>query len=248
MASGAWTAVAYEFGPFHVDFARHVLLRDGKVIAASPTVFNLLLVFLRSGNRVLSKEELMRAVWPDTFVDDGSILRTVSRLRKVLRGGSYIETVSRRGYRFAAAVRPLMTHSCWAVLPFSVLTRAAAETADMGVGIADVLITKLIRMRAVTLRPTSSVLRYVDSAADVATIGRELRVSAVLEGHLQLSSTQVRTTVQLIDVDELQPFWADIFTIPRSDCFVLQDAIAERIAKALSAYVSTNVTGVALPR
>ena len=82
---------------------------NGQVIALTPKGLDLLLALVRNAGRVVGKEELMREVWPDTFVEENNLTVNISALRKVLGAGSsdqrYIQTVPRRGYRFAASVR-----------------------------------------------------------------------------------------------------------------------------------------------
>jgi DNA-binding winged helix-turn-helix (wHTH) protein len=75
---------AYEFGPFRLDTAQHCLLRDGQPVPLSPKVFDLLEVLVRSSGRLVEKEELLKEVWPDSFVEEGNLNRNVSILRKVL--------------------------------------------------------------------------------------------------------------------------------------------------------------------
>ena len=99
----------YEFGPFLLDATDRVLYRDGQIRSVTPKGFDLLLALVRNAGRVLPKEQLMRDVWPDTFVEDNNLTVNISALRKILDAGSagpsHIQTVSRRGYRFAADVR-----------------------------------------------------------------------------------------------------------------------------------------------
>src|SRR6185503_2515312 len=94
----------YEFGPFRIDPALCRLLRGATHVPLPPKAFDLLLILARNPNRVLPKGELIQALWPDTFVDDGNLTQHMFTLRKAL-GGEYIETVARRGYVFSAAVR-----------------------------------------------------------------------------------------------------------------------------------------------
>lgn len=94
----------YTFGPFSVDDARCRLLRDGTPLAVTPKAFDLLLILVRNPNRVLSKRELISALWPDSFVHDANLTQHMFMLRKAL-AGTCIETVPRRGYVFAADVR-----------------------------------------------------------------------------------------------------------------------------------------------
>lgn len=99
----------YEFGPFRLDPAERLLLRDGRAVPLTPKVFDILVLLIENGGRLLEKDELMRRVWPDSFVEEGNLTFNISVLRKALGEGHghhpYIETVPRRGYRFVADVR-----------------------------------------------------------------------------------------------------------------------------------------------
>ncbi|HKX28551.1 MAG TPA: transcriptional regulator, partial [Blastocatellia bacterium] len=99
----------YSFGPFRLDPNEHLLLHEGKPVSLTPKVFDLLLVLVKHQGRLLEKDELMRAVWPDTVVEEANLSANISILRKALGDGlneqSLIETVPKRGYRFIAPVR-----------------------------------------------------------------------------------------------------------------------------------------------
>lgn len=101
----------YEFGPFRLDTAEHSLLRNGQLVPLTPKVFDLLKVLVRNNGRLVEKDELLKEVWPDSFVEEGNLNRNISILRKVLGEGTagkpYIETVPKRGYRFAASVKEI---------------------------------------------------------------------------------------------------------------------------------------------
>jgi len=101
----------YEFGPFRLDTSEHSLLRDGQVVPLEPKVFNLLRVLVQNDGRLLQKEELIKEVWPDSFVEEGNLNRNIAILRKALgeqsSGKPYIETVPKRGYRFVASVKEI---------------------------------------------------------------------------------------------------------------------------------------------
>jgi DNA-binding winged helix-turn-helix (wHTH) protein len=98
----------YEFGPFRLDVAERMLLRDGEAIPLQPKAFDLLLVLVEHHGHLLEKDELLKTVWPDTIVEEVNLANNVSILRKALGEGSdgqqFIETVPRRGYRFVAPV------------------------------------------------------------------------------------------------------------------------------------------------
>ena len=86
----------------------HLLLRDGQAISLAPKVFDTLLVLVQNSGHLLDKDELLRLIWPDTFVEEGSLAKNVFVLRKILEeqsGKEYIETIPKRGYRFVAPVR-----------------------------------------------------------------------------------------------------------------------------------------------
>jgi len=98
----------YQFGVFAVDTDQRVLLREGKPLPLAPKVFDTLQILLEQSGRIVSKDELMNRLWPDTFVEDANLTFNIQQLRKSLgdnaRKPVYIETISRRGYRFIAGV------------------------------------------------------------------------------------------------------------------------------------------------
>jgi TolB-like protein/DNA-binding winged helix-turn-helix (wHTH) protein len=95
-----------------LDVQERLLLRNGVQVSITPKLFDLLLLFLESPNRLLEKEEIMRTVWPDTHIDEATLTRTVSELRKTLgeKAGeaNFVQTVPKRGYRFVAPVEFLV--------------------------------------------------------------------------------------------------------------------------------------------
>jgi eukaryotic-like serine/threonine-protein kinase len=105
----AETKVLYEFGNFRCDPRERLLVCDGKPVSLSPKSFEILVVLVQNSGRLLTKDELMQKVWPDSFVEEANLTVNVSALRKVLGetsgGQQYIETVSKLGYRFVAPVR-----------------------------------------------------------------------------------------------------------------------------------------------
>ena len=98
----------YKFGPFILDIKEHLLLRDGKPQPLPPKVFNTLELLVQNSGHILSKDELMKAVWPDSFVEEANLTQNIFMLRKVLGESAnsehYIETVPKRGYRFTAPI------------------------------------------------------------------------------------------------------------------------------------------------
>src|SRR5215475_1794865 len=96
----------YEFGRFRLNVAERVLLREGELVPLTPKVFDILVTLVEHGGQVVSKDDLMKRVWPNTFVEEGNLTQNISLLRKALGetpgGVQFIETVPRRGYRFVA--------------------------------------------------------------------------------------------------------------------------------------------------
>lgn len=99
----------FRFGPFHLDVNDRVLLRRGKPVSLTPKAFATLLVLVEKSGRVVEKDELVKAVWPDSYVEEANVAQNVFKLRKALGknrlGEPYIQTVPRRGYRFLGLVR-----------------------------------------------------------------------------------------------------------------------------------------------
>ncbi len=117
----------YEFGPFVLDTAERRLLRDGQTVPLSRKAFETLVALVERSGRLVGKDELMRAVWPDHFVEEANLNHHVWALRKALGDGAsgarYIETVPRHGYRFAAGVRELTDEGERLVVEKHTLTR-----------------------------------------------------------------------------------------------------------------------------
>lgn len=99
----------YEFGPYRLDASERQLWRGAEAVHLTPKELDTLLALVRGAGRLMSKEELLKEIWPGTFVGEATLAQNVFTLRRALGdaegGKSYIETVPRRGYRFAAAVR-----------------------------------------------------------------------------------------------------------------------------------------------
>src|SRR5687768_13685400 len=99
----------YEFEPFLLDAGSRILLKDGETVRLTPKAFETLLVLVQHGVQVVEKEQLLKEVWPDSFVEEGSLSRNIHELRKALGDDSseprYIETIPKRGYRFLAPLK-----------------------------------------------------------------------------------------------------------------------------------------------
>ena len=246
----------YEFDSFVLDPAEQLLLRDGKAVALQPKAFELLVLFAKRSCQLLDKKEILEELWPGSFVEEGNINVRIHELRRAL-GGDYFETVPRRGYRFNAAVkvkslasraqtipaidtsRSYDSRKAIAVLPFSHL---GAKPGDeyVSFGLADALITRLSSLSQVTVRPTSSVGKYLDGIKDPVAAGKELKVQSVVHGFIRTIGDRTRVTVQLISVEGGTSLWADKVDQDLSDCFALEDSISEQIANALAVQLRPN--------
>jgi eukaryotic-like serine/threonine-protein kinase len=123
----------FEFGPFRLDAGERLLMRDGRITPLPPKVFDTLLVLVENSGRIVSKDELMQSLWPDTFVEESNLTQNISQLRRALGDGGgdaqYIETVPRRGYRFVAGVQPLAVSGVSAEKAIAVNGHAPAPAA-----------------------------------------------------------------------------------------------------------------------
>ena len=119
----------YEFGPFRLDTVEKVLLRDGEPVPLTPKAFDTLVALVQRGGHLVKKDELMKVVWSDAFVEESNLTNNVYALRKMLgqgdNGRSYIETVPKRGYRFTAPVKELPAETL--VVEKRTLTRVVTE-------------------------------------------------------------------------------------------------------------------------
>ena len=99
----------YAFGPFHLDALERLLILDGKPVPLAPKAFEALVMLVENSGHLVDKNDLMRRLWPDTFVEEGNVAKHVSLLRKILSEGTngreYIETIPKRGYRFVVDVK-----------------------------------------------------------------------------------------------------------------------------------------------
>jgi DNA-binding winged helix-turn-helix (wHTH) protein/tetratricopeptide (TPR) repeat protein len=239
---------SYEFGPFRLDVMDRLLKCNGTPIPLTPKAFETLVMLVENNGHVVTKDDLLRHVWPNTYVLDGSLTRNISVLRKALgdeNGEQYIETVPKHGYRFIGQVTQLEVDSSQlaprsiAVLPFKHLNMAKGDE-YLGLGMADALITKLSNIKQVTVRPTSAVRKYIGLEQDPVSVGKELRVECVLEGSIQRMGERVRVTVQFVSTRDGTPLWAEKFDDKFTDFLRVEDSISEQVARALMLKVSTE--------
>jgi TolB-like protein/Flp pilus assembly protein TadD len=239
----------YEFGDFRIDTAKRLLQRlDGTTIPITPRVFDTLLYMAEHHDTLLDKERIMKAVWPDSIVEENNLAQAISKLRQVFGetpgSHSYIITVPGRGYRFAAEVKErtdcmgttgsqLQQRQRIAILPFKPLFSKVKDQA-LELGMADALITKLSNSRQIIISSINSVRKYGGLEQDPVAAGRELQVNSILEGSVQRSDDRIRVTARLINVADGSSLWAGTFDEKFTDVFGVQDAISQKVADALA--------------
>jgi DNA-binding winged helix-turn-helix (wHTH) protein len=178
--------VAYEFGKFRLLSADKQLLRAGKPVPLKPQVFETLLLLVESQGHLIEKNEFLKRLWPDSFVEETALAQNISQLRKALRNGTeedrFIETVPKRGYRFLAPVDVTGTESyeapsrvMLAVLPFDNLG-ADPEHEYLADGLTDEVIASLGRVdpEHLSVIGRTSMMAYKRTTKSLAEIGREL--------------------------------------------------------------------------
>src|SRR6266851_2219289 len=121
----------YQFGPYRLDPNERRLWRNGKPVPLTPKAFETLVLLVQRSGRLVEKDELMKLLWPDSFVEESNLAQHVWTLRRTLgenkTGNEYIETVPKRGYRFMAEVRDLGHESFELVAERRTLTRIVTE-------------------------------------------------------------------------------------------------------------------------
>jgi DNA-binding winged helix-turn-helix (wHTH) protein/tetratricopeptide (TPR) repeat protein len=243
-------SVIYEFAGRRLDPARRLLTHGGRPVPLFPRCLDALLLLVERHGELLEKDFLLRALWPDVVVDENSLAKVISDIRRALgetRDMGCIETVPRRGYRFIAKVAVLRSTDAapmgsggprdgiraLAVLPLTFLNPAPGDE-TLSIGLADALITRLGQLKHTVLRPTSSITRYAGSSVVPTEAGRELGVDAVITGSIRRAGATVRVSVQLVSVAIDAISWAEKFDAEGSSALALEDSIAERVVTALT--------------
>lgn len=172
-----------------------------------------------------SRENEMAAVAPVPVARRraGRILLVLTALGSAALSRSYVKPLE--------AVAPRI-HSI-AILPFNT---AGSDRGNehLGLGLTDVLITRMSCLRQVMIRPTSAVAKYAPEGRDSVRVGRELGVEAILEGNVRRSGDRIRVTVQLVNVANRQPIWGGKFDDKAADIFSLEDSISEKVSESLT--------------
>src|ERR1051325_922681 len=261
MANGAEGNILV-FGDFEADLQVAELRRDGSKITVQEKVFHLLASLLEKAGEIVSRDELRRALWPaGTHVDfDHNLNNAIAKLRIALQDPAekphYIETVGSRGYRFIAPVRKRAklleaqdrTKIRLAVLPFDDLSDPVLKP-YFSIGLVDEVITRLghVFPKRLGVIARASVLNYAGKKKNISIIGKQLRVTYVLDGTVHRENDLVRITVQLIRVRDQTQQWAGEYNYRLKKVFPLQAEVADRITQALGVELLSD-SKLATPR
>ena len=237
----------YRFGEFTVDADQRVLLRNGKPLLLAPKVLETLLTLVQNGGRIIEKEELMKRLWPDTFVEESNLTYCIVQLRKTLgdeaRHPRYIETIPRRGYRFIVESdreeRKERRVASIAVLPFLDLSPDRDQDYFCE-GLADELINSLASLPNLYVASRTSSFRFKSTTLDIREVGQRLNVSTVLEGSVRKAGNNFRITTQLISAVDGYQLWSQKYDRSLEDIFAVQEDIAQSTVKALKVVLSSD--------
>ncbi|HEX7779141.1 MAG TPA: winged helix-turn-helix domain-containing protein, partial [Vicinamibacterales bacterium] len=244
---------SYRFGPYYLDRAAYRLLDGDRSIELSPKAIDLLLLLVERAGSLVTKDDILKAVWPDVAVTDNALTQVVSDLRHALGDSSttprYVETVPRRGYRFIAPVEPAASGSparagaapaasrpkTIAVLDFANVT-GEPDVGWLARGIAETVTNDLRVIRD---------LRVIDRAlvahvkADASTDHlKAAGLDLVVIGSFQRAGDHVRITARLTDVATREALAHAKADGPLADVFSLQDAIVMQLSSGLQVRIS----------
>jgi len=243
--------LTYFFEVYALDPDRRELKRGSDLVALEPQVFDLLVYLIENRERVVSKDDLIAAVWQGRVVSDSTLTSRINAARKAIGDNgeqqSLIRTIARKGFRFVGTLRdaagtapaglppaalPLPDRPAIAVLPF-VNMSGDPEQEYFSDGISEDIITALSKLRWFLVIARNSSFIYKGKSVHLNQIGEELGVGYVVEGSVRKSGDQVRITAQLNDVATGSHLWAERYDRSLADVFAVQDEIADAIVAAI---------------
>jgi TolB-like protein len=251
--------LCYFFEEYAFDTDRRELHRGADVVSVAPQVFDLLDYLIRNRERVVSKDDLINAIWNGRIVSDAALTTRLNAARTAIGDSGeeqrLIKTLPRKGFRFVGAVheanRPSGTEAVSesraespksalalpdkpsiAVLPFQNMS-GDPEQEYFADGIVEEIITALSRFKWLFVIARNSSFTFKGQAVDIKEVGRSLGVRYVLEGAVRKASGKVRITGQLIDAVTGAHIWADRFERDLTDVFALQDEVTAAVVSAI---------------
>jgi DNA-binding winged helix-turn-helix (wHTH) protein/TolB-like protein len=228
----------FVFAEFQLNVGEQQLLRKGQRLALPPKAFDVLVALVESGGQLVARETLLKRVWPDTFVECGSLSYNISVIRKALSDREerrrFIETVPKRGYRFVPrrVVVPAAPLVSVAVLPFG------WESADPGSeyvadGLTESLINTLSRLPGVRVIARLAAFTYKGQKIDIRRVADELRVSAVLTGRIARRADAITVQMEIVDPSSTTQVWGESYRQPASELTAAMEAVASTVADKL---------------
>jgi TolB-like protein/Flp pilus assembly protein TadD len=239
MADAHSARATVRFGMFEADFRAGELRKRGVKVKLQEQPLQILQMMLQRPGEVVTRDELRHKIWPaDTFVDfEQGLYNAVRRLRDALKDSAekprFIETLSRRGYRFIGTIEasPRQIQSL-AVLPLENLS-CDPEQEYFAEGLTEALITTLAKIGELRVISRTSVMLYKGVRKPLPEIARELGVDAVVEGTVLRAGERVRITAQLIDAPKESHLWAESYERDLRDVLALQAEVAQAIAREI---------------
>jgi adenylate cyclase len=245
----------YLFEEYVLDGERRELRRGPTLIALQPQVFDLLEHLIRNRERVVSKDDLIAAIWNGRIVSESALTTRINAARAAIGDSGeaqrLIRTLPRKGVRFIGSVHeqpqtPIAApqveavvaslaepqRPSIAVLPF-VNMSGDPEQEYFADGITEDIITALSKWRWLFVIARNSTFTYKGRAVDVKQVGRELGVLYLLEGSIRRAGNRIRLTAQLVETAGGIHIWADRFDRDLTDVFALQDELTQRVAAAI---------------
>jgi len=248
------------FGAFEVDLQARELRKRGLRLKLQEKPFQILEMLLERPGEVVMRHELRKRLWPDTYVGfDRSLNTAINTLRRALGDSPgnprFVETHSRRGYRFIAPLemaeeaapaiaQPLRSV---AILPFENVG-ADPELEYLSDGITESIISTLSQLPDVRVMARSAVFRYKGPGIDPLAVGRDLRLHAVLTGRVVPHGDNLTIGTELVEVQNGWRLWGEVYTRSVSEIFAVQEDIAQEIASNLSLRLAGEERNVFIKR
>jgi TolB-like protein len=247
----------YFFEQYAFDTDLRELHRGADVVPVAPQVFDLLDYLIRNRERVVSKDDLINAVWNGRIVSEAALTTRLNVARSAIGDSGeeqrLIKTLPRKGFRFVGQVRkaerpsgaevadnlagpPALTlpnKPSIAVLPFANLS-SDPEQEYFADGVVEDITMALSRFHWLFVIARNSSFTYKGRAVDVKQVGRDLGVRYVLEGSVRKAGNRIRIAGQLIDAETGAHLWADRFDGALEDMFDLQDHVTASVVGAIA--------------
>jgi TolB-like protein len=227
-----------EFGGFVLDLASRTFRGpDGAAIDLKPRVFDTLAALAARPGEVVSKRELMQAVWPGVVVEENNLNQAISALRKALGDGGnagrrLIVTVPGRGYQFTPGVVAPGAPPSIAVLPFDDVS-AERDQAHLCRGMTEELLAHLLRMKDITIAGGEWVRALMAQDADPRQLAEKLSVTHLLEGSVRKDGARLRVSARLVGTSDGFLIWSEEYDRDLTNLFDAQEKIASAVAGAL---------------